>query len=199
MANAHTEFQRTMDRAEDLLERHRAEPAHSTADDQVRMAVVLGVAAMDSYFTTKFCNILVPYLKTKGPTDGLTKVLSQAGLDTETALILLSMQRPYRRIRTLVERSFDTLTTQRTDVIDELFLSFGLKEFCKNSQKLMHRNNLVLRVEKLVSRRHQIVHEGDLNGRSQARSINIDQVASQLSDLRLFVAGAERLIANSIK
>lgn len=181
-----------------MLAQYRADPDHATASDLVRMAAVLGVAAMDSYFTTKFCNILVPFLKKNGPNKGLTKILQEAGLDTETALVLLSMQRPYRRIRTLVERSFDTLTTQRTDVVDELFLSFGLKDFSKNAQGLVNRNNLVKRIQKLVARRHQIVHEGDVDGRSQPRTIDCEQVAGQLNDLRLFISGSEQLIKNAM-
>ena len=41
---------------------------HSTASDLLRSAVVLSVSAMDAYFTDKFSDLLVPYLKKKGAT-----------------------------------------------------------------------------------------------------------------------------------
>jgi hypothetical protein len=188
-----------MDRAKALLDVYRADSSLHTASDQVRMAVVLGVAAMDSYFTTKFCDKLVPFLKDNEPTPGLIKILEDAGLDTKMALELVAMDRPYRRIRTLVERSFETHTTQRMDVVDELFLPFGLANFCSNAQGLVNRKNLVRRVEILVFYRHKIVHEGDLDRSSEPRKIDCERVAKLLTDLKLFIDGAEELIKKKIK
>ena len=51
--------------------------------DMVRLATTLGVASMDTYFTARFAELLVPYIKSNGPTPGLVQILSDAGLDTE--------------------------------------------------------------------------------------------------------------------
>jgi hypothetical protein len=64
------------------------------ACDLLRSAVVLAVSGMDAYFTDKFAELLVPFLKRFGPTPGVVHLLSEAGLDTKTALEMLAMDRP---------------------------------------------------------------------------------------------------------
>ena len=96
------------------------------SSDLLRAALVLGVAAMDSYFTDVFAERFVPYLQTKGPNKNMVSLLEQAGLDIETTLDIMTMKRPYRRIRTLIEVHLDNHVTQRSEVIDKLFLAFNL-------------------------------------------------------------------------
>jgi hypothetical protein len=68
-----------------------------------RASIVLAVSAMDQFFTRRYCELLVPFLKKHGPTDGLVDMLGSAGFDVREALIAIRMKRPYRRIRTLIE------------------------------------------------------------------------------------------------
>ena len=119
--------------------------------DIIRGAVVLGVAALDSYVTDVFCEKLVPYLKRYRPSPQLIKLLEEAGLDTREALNLITMERPYRRIRTLIEHHYDSYTTQRFDVIDKMFLPYGLKDITKHAEKKSYRRTLRVSVQKLVS------------------------------------------------
>lgn len=76
------------------------------------------------------------FLKRRRATDDLTALLFEAGLDTKAALEMLTMQRPYRRIRTLVESYLSKYTTQKQEVIDKLFLVYGVKGLCKTAQGL---------------------------------------------------------------
>lgn len=168
-------------------------------DDLLRASVILSVAAMDSYFTDSFCEILVPFLKKNEPTDKMAAILEKAGLDARLALVLLSMERPFRRIRTIVEGSFGNYTTQRTDVIDQLFESIGLADFTENAQKIVGRSNLKTRIRTLVKKRNFIAHGGDLNSHGQPRKIDADYVEGQISDLELFIEGAEKLIKLRLK
>ncbi len=112
---------------------------------------------------------------------------------------MIKMERPYRRIRTLMDSHFDPYTTQRAKVIDELFLAYGLKDFSNNAQQLMKRKNLVRRIESMVKRRHAIVHEGDLNDHGGLRVINGKKVWAWMSDLSLFVTGAHKLTERRMK
>ena len=104
------------------------------------------------------------------------------------------MERPFRRIRTLVERSFSSYTTQRTDVIDNLFKSIGITDFSGNAQKIVKRKNLTATIQSLVKKRNFIAHEGDINTHGNTRAISVEKVENQISCLELFVKGAEELI-----
>ena len=109
------------------------------------------------------------------------------------------MNRPYRRIRTLMDAYFDRYTTQRADVIDKLFLAYGIKEFSKNTQRLAGRVNLVRRIDLMVERRHAIVHEGDLNSHGRLCEIDGSKVYGQVTDLRKFVEAAHDLTERRMK
>ena len=90
----------------DRHNRRQTEPRRDVAD-LLRSGLVFSVAAMDSYFTARFAELLVPFLKKHGPTDGLVTLLDDAGLDTREALEMIEMARPYRRVRTLMDSYFD--------------------------------------------------------------------------------------------
>jgi hypothetical protein len=75
---------------------------HDNLSDLLRAALVLAVSGMDAYFTNKFADLLVPYIKKYNPSKNLVELLSNAGLDTEQALYLIQMSRPTRRLRTII-------------------------------------------------------------------------------------------------
>ena len=207
---SHKHFTATADRANNLIALYRRlikvrfvkEPKRLTHDelsDLLRSSIVLSVAAMDSYFTARFAELLVPYLKRHGAKDSLVELLSNAGLDTRQALEMLQMDRPYRRIRTLMDSYFERYTTQRAEVIDSLFIAYGLKAFSQNVQKSVSRVNLVRRIELITERRHQIVHEGDLNSHGRLLAVDVDKIETQLKDVTLFVNAAQDLSAKRVK
>lgn len=166
---------------------------HSDVADLLRSSVVLSVAAMDSYFTNRFIEMLVPFLKKRGPTDALVGLLSKAGLDTKAALEMLGMERPYRRVRTLIDVHLEKVTTQRAQVIDELFLAYGLRDFTHHCQRRLKRTTLVASVNRLVERRHCIVHEGDLNSHGRLRPLERGDVVKRMQHLRALVESAHIL------
>lgn len=166
--------------------------------DMTRAAVVLAVAAMDAYFTDVFAERFVPFLKKKGATKAMVQLLEDAGLNTECALELLAMDRPYRRIRKLVEAYHQHITTQRHTVIDELFLAYGLKDFSSNVEKLKRRKTLLKSLTTLVQRRHCIAHEGDLNAHSRVRAIDPAKTKTRIEDLIAFVSGADELLQRQL-
>ena len=196
-------FIRTTQRALALIYLHTqltragvAQRIHSS--DLVRAAVVLSVAAMDAYFTRKFEDILIPYVRKQGPNPRIIDVLQKAGLDTEQALTMATMDRPFRRVRTLVHSYLETYTTQRFSVIDELFLCFGLKDLCENARGMTGRKRLLRSVEILVDRRHQIVHEGDLDGHGKLRRIEPVPTLRRIQQMALFVRKADELIDQAV-
>lgn len=167
--------------------------------DLLRASIIMGVAAMDGYFTDRFTDLLIPYIKKKGASKTLIELLSEAGLNTEMALDMLMMDRPYRRVRSLMENYFSNYTTQRTNVIDKLFAAYGLKNFTKDVCGLAKRKQLGRRVENFVLRRHSIAHEADMNAHGRVRTLQHSYVVGQLKDLKLFVDKADELSEKVLK
>ena len=166
----------------------------SVYEDMARAGVVLAVAAMDAYFTRRFTEVLVPFIKARGATDELVTLLQAAGLDTRQALELLAMDVPYRRIRTLVESHLDRYTTQRFAAVDRLFLCFGLKDLCAHAQKRAGRATLLRSVELLVERRHSIVHSGDHNKLGKVVPLDFRLFNTRLHHLNSIVRHADFII-----
>jgi len=167
--------------------------------DMARAAVVLAVAAMDAYFTGVFAERLVPFVKKKKTAPvALTTLLNKAGLDTAVALELLGMERPYRRVRKLMDAYLAQHVTQRVEAIDELFLAYGFKKFCHHVQSRTRRKTLLASVRSLVQRRHHIAHRGDLNSHGRLLPITPIQIKRRVLDIVKFVASADELLARQL-
>ena len=195
-----TIFRETLNRSRSLLDMVDEGGIITNADDIVRGAVIIGVAAFDRYFTSKFCDVLVPHLKKSSKnSDGLLNLLEQSGLDTEFALQLVISKRPFRKIRTIVQNSLSRHTTHRSSTIDELFVSLGLKKLTENAQARAKRVNLESRIQKLVDIRNEIAHEAHVNSYGNAKAINSEDVRSRIDDVELFVENCDHIIDNAFK
>ena len=168
------------------------------SSDLLRAALVLGVAAMDSYFTDVFAVRFVAYLREKGPNEAMVALLEEAGLGVETALKIMTMKRPYRRIRTLVEESLAKKVTQKTDDIDKLFLAFALKNFTHHIARLKKRKTLLASIKNAVKRRNTIAHEGDIHSHGKLNPITARDLKHKLNDIVLFVAGADEILQSQL-
>jgi hypothetical protein len=197
-------FTDTIARARSLVTLHATLSAPQAAampdpEDLLRSALVFAVAGMDAYFTDRFSESLVKFLKKNKPPSGLVKFLAEAGLDTRTALEMLAMDRPYRRVRTLVEDHLSDYTTQKQHVIDELFLVYSVKDLSTHAARLAKKKTLLTRVEYAVKRRHAVVHRGDLNAHDKRRGLPHKVVTKCIDSLELYVQKCEELLAMAIK
>ena len=205
MSKALAAFTATTNRVIALAEyqttaRQTTADAGPVCDDMIRACVVLSVAAMDTYFTRKFAYVLVPFLKRKKtPGKHLVALLSDAGLDTEQALLLLGMDRPYRRILTLIRAHLSSYTTQRFNKIDELFACLGVSDLSKHAEGKTKKKTLLKCVRILVERRHDIAHEGDLNDHGKLHSVDPVMLVRRIRHLMLFVAAADDIIDSAVK
>lgn len=168
-------------------------------NDLLRSAIALSVAGMDAYFTDRFSESLVRFLKKHGATPDLVELLSEAGLDTKSSLEMLTMQRPYRRIRTLIEAYLSNYTTQKQTVIDELFLVYGIKGLCSHAERYAKKKKLLTSVKAVVLRRHSIVHAGDLNSHNKPRSIDAKLANRYVANVETFVTSAEAILVKALK
>lgn len=202
------QFNRTIDRAAKLLNLSESPEVKVqgavVTSDLLRASLVIAVAAMDAYFTSRFTEHLVPYLKSASNSknsqvpNNLVDLLSLGGLNARSALEMLTMDRPYRRIRTIVDAYLSTYTTQQHHVIDSLFLCYGVKDLSVNAQAITKRKKLLDSVAKAVKRRHQIAHDGDVNQHYKTRPIAVKQVSNWITDITLYVSSCEELIGRVI-
>lgn len=214
MSRAFSRFMKRHDRAKVMLDHGTSQISGPNADTDegtrkaiaeeiCRAGVVLAVAAMDAYFTEKYAETWSKYILTRGPTEDMIKMLEKSGFNTKFALELLSMKkgtRPFRKIRTLIEAKLDHHVTQNLDIIDELYKSFSLKDLTDSSFKRSGGNGtLKSQVIELVKRRHEIVHEGDLNDRGKLNLVNLKLLARQIEGLKKFVSHSEEIINNACK
>jgi len=196
-------FEKVIKRSRDIITMHSAVCKDQNLgtlehSDLLRSALVMAVAGMDSYFTSRFTENIVGYLKKNVPTSGMIEVLASAGLDTRQALEMLTMDRPYRRIRTLLDDHLFDHTTQRFDVIDKLFQVYKVKDLSKNAQGLSKRTELLKSVEIAVLRRHAIVHGADCNSHDKLSPIGDRWVKGKIDDVELFVRKCDELITKVI-
>lgn len=192
-----TVFKETLARSRCLLEFVDRHADNVSNDDIVRGAAVLSVAAYDRYFTSKFCDVLVPHLKTSSMiSKDLISRLEEAGLDTSFALQLIVSKRPFRKIRTIVQTSLSRVTTHRSSVINDLFVSVGLKDLTRNAQRRAGRQNLEKRIQNLVDLRNEIAHEAHVNAHGNTKIITSEDIRSRIEDVELFVENCDAIINN---
>ncbi|NNE80847.1 MAG: hypothetical protein HKN18_11315 [Silicimonas sp.] len=190
-------FEKTNDRATALFDYAEAHARLPIADDLVRSGVVISVAGFDRYFTAKFCDVLVPYLKASTRvSEDILERLEEAGLSTEFALELLVSDRPFRKIRTIVQNSLSKHTTHRTDVIDKLFLGLALKDLCPNAQRRVGRRNMLRRIELIVDVRNDIAHSGPVNTRGNPKAIDVEEIRRKTLDMAIFIRACDSIIDN---
>lgn len=198
-------FKKTIARCGDLVstyetlhQQHQVNQGIPAPKDIVRAAVVLAVAALDAYSTDAFAEQLVPYLKKYKADQSLVDLLHQAGLDTKEALTLITMERPLRRIRTLINNYYSTYTTQRFDVIDQLFLPYRLKNITQNAEAKSGKKLLKRSVENLIARRHEIVHDGDYNRHGKIKDIDANQIKKRIGHLEMLVTNMDAILCSRI-
>lgn len=198
-------FEAVMERSLNLLSLQRpvqkilnaARPVGIDLSDLSRAAIVLGVAAMDSYFTDVFAERLIPFLKRKGPTEALADLLAKSGLNARLSLELLSEKRPYGRVRRMMETSLDHHTTQKTEVIDKLFLAYGLRDFSQQIARLKKRKMLLRSISITVVRRNRIAHDGDIV-QGRLCPIDLSDVKKWLTDILKYVSGADEILQRQL-
>lgn len=166
----------------------------SDYDDLGRASIVLTVAAMDSYFTEAFIEKLIPFLRLKKPTKDLIKKLEDAGFGLAEALELLNEKHPYGRIKRTLGDHLERYVTQNVEKIDGLFLAYGLKHISTSAEAKTKRRTLIKTVERLVRRRHQIVHDGDHMKNGKLRPFDQGRVTREVQAMEKFVAACDEIL-----
>ena len=130
-------FDAVMNRCENLIKLYNS----SKNDDVLRMVVVLGVAALDSYASNRFMDECIPYIRKGCDETVAAKFLENLGFTLEDAIGVLKSggNRPLRKVRTIVERIHEKDSQQSFTKIDDLFKSYGLQNISKNASRKIGR------------------------------------------------------------
>lgn len=168
--------------------------------DLSRTAIVIAIAAFDSYFTSVFLEKFEPYLKqSQKIPKRMIEFLEKAGLTTEVCLELFKNRYKYRMLRDLLDKSFSRYTIQDFRIVDDLMSAYGFKDFSLNVERSMKKKGTRECIIKLIQRRHCIVHEGDIGKNNKPKQISISQTILEIQTAYEFIAHAELIIFNKTK
>ena len=199
MSKAKVKFDKTIARCDEMvcLYKQLKESGETPSQDILRGAIVLSVAAFDAYATDCFSEHFISYIKTHSITDEIVRLLTDAGLDLKFSLELINSERPYRKIRTLIDRYYAKYTTQDMKVVDNLFKLYGLKHITKDAAKMTKKSEdaFIKSINKLIERRHSIVHDGDYNEHGKIKQVKETDL-NRIKNLRELVNNMEIIINN---
>jgi len=80
------------------------------------------------------------------------------------------------------------------DKIDSLFLAYGFRHISRSAEAKAKRTTLLKTVERLVTRRHQIVHDGDYMKSGKLRSFDQGKVTGQVQSMERFVTACDEIL-----
>lgn len=201
-SNAHKKFVKCHNRAVGMIKRHwevwRQEDGEwdESDDDLFRAGVVLSVAAMDAYFTDRFCEALIPYVNRNGINKGLKDLLCESGLTITKCIEMFDNKRPKRVLSNMVRRHLSTFVTQNFKTVDNLYKCLGFeKPITLVAQDLSKRTRLLRSISRLVERRHKIVHAGDYNHHGNLNAIEYQRSFKKILEIRVLVGHTERVLS----
>jgi hypothetical protein len=204
MSNAYKKFVKCHIRAGGMIKRHweiwrqNDDDWDESDDDLFRAGIVLSVAAMDSYFTDRFCEALIPYINREGVNKGLKELLSQSGLTITKSIEMFDNKRPKRVLSNMVRRHLSTFVTQNFKTVDNLYKCLGFeKPITLAAQELSKRKHLLKSINKLVERRHKIVHAGDYNHHGNLNAIEYQRMFRKILEIRVLVGNMEKVLAEA--
>jgi len=196
MLKAYEKFGLTINRCRKLISLYSDIKGRdaTTADDILRSAVMLATAAFDTYVTDSFEERFKTYVSGGHADKKIFDLLDEAGLDSKEAIGLLNMRRPYRRLSTIIKRYYSKFTTQKMEVVDNVFSQYGIKSITLSTAKKSGKQSIKDSTTKLVRRRHDIVHGGDYNDQGKLQQIDEAKVSKRIDNLQLLVKNMEQII-----
>lgn len=193
--NAKQRFDATLNRCSGLVSLH----ASHKNDDLLRAAVVFAVSAFDMYAADRFAEHFIPYIKSHEPTKRDDKFLSDIGFTAKETILMIThtRKRPFRRIRKVLDEYLSRKPMQTFSSVNKLYGYYGLKDIIARADRKKKSTKLSTIVEKLVHRRHEIVHAADYNGKNALKSIAERDVRKGIEALSILVSNMDFIICNS--
>lgn len=194
-----------LEAAENVLERARAlhQLAPSTEEDLDRLALVMGVAAIDTYFhwrvhrvdldstsiPRKLAELNVPF-----------EALFESGKKSVDARKEGRQDRPMVRTRNVLHDVTLSMTFQKALDVEKAFNFVGISRPWRNLADSMGQSAESIRkqLNTMAHRRNLIVHEGDIQRQSKPHKVKLneldsDMVADSLDWIQAFLTAADNL------
>jgi len=185
--------------------------AHDRLCELLRSALAFGVSAMDRYFHDIICHRLLDVIKR--PKADIPKGLANFSIflsDAEDALAHALSSRnggTATRPRTILKARFaDALHKRTFQSSVEVEQAFGMLGVRKPWGKLARRMNgdanaVRKELDRVVHRRNQIVHEGDVTRSPRPREVKLheitpNQTRRDIESLRKLVEAADRVVSD---
>ncbi len=116
------------------------ETVQKMSEHLIKSLIVTFVAAYDRYFTDRFIEAFIPYIRTKTVSPDFGKFLENCGLDVHETFNLLNHSKPRIRIKSLLVTKLENHVTQTDNSINKLYKFYGIKDFLNNAQKKQRKN-----------------------------------------------------------
>lgn len=192
-----------LDRADRLLAAAGSVTDPLVADDMRRFALAQGVAALDTYLHWAIADV---------PLTGMSTALKNLEIPFEDLITLSEAVvadrekiRPKVRARHVLERVTLTMTFQSSRTVERAMLMLGVRNaFAKIADHIQPQQapaEVKARLDRIVHRRNQIVHEGDLQRQSRPQNIKREvaaggKTADDLAWIRSLVAGVDAALSS---
>jgi len=169
--------------------------------DFLRVSLVMAVSAMDAYFHAKIVRYVVQHSRSKEPSKKLLneKILVKDFIDGRRK------QRSNVALRAAIERKLSYQALQQPSQIADSLRLIGVSDFWEEVAGQIGQADEQIRknLTKIVKRRNQIAHEGDLSqskrARNKSRSITHKQVQESIVLLQGIVNAAEVIINQRVR
>ncbi len=191
-----------MDRADALLAFASTAPDPLIRDDTRRSAIALGVAALDTYLHWALAD--APLKQMPSALKGLDVPFGDL-VDLSEAMVKNRAKiRPKVRARGVLERVILRLTFQSSRGVEDAMLMLGTrKAFNKISTAITPPQavtDIKERLNRIVHRRNQVVHEGDLQRQSRPQQIRREltddsAIQADLDWLRTLIAAIDAVLS----
>lgn len=195
--NAKVRFDESMQRCDALLAQAEKSPLN---EELLRFVVVLCVSALDMYASDRFMENFSRHIKTRSLASDEIELLKNSGVTIEVVLNLLKQHKkgkhPFRSIREYVDRYFSKASRQSFDKINDLYTYYGLRNLTDDALKRCDKKTVGSKIQKMLIRRHKIVHEADYDGKHKLAGLNAKEVCGWRKATETFVGCMEEIICN---
>lgn len=208
--NPQERFEQTINRAKKLIIKSAAfssnvEDEKITADDMARLAVVLAIAALESFVIDSFCAYFLNYIRRFGVNKRLEKTLSDCLKIVNpharlTAGDLLMMDKPHAKIKLLVRYFFEKQLSSPSKKIDAIFDLYEIENITRIAEEKSKRSTLIASINRLGTMRNQIIHDGHYHARgNRLDSIRVTDIEKKINNISLFIRHLKESIEDRMR
>ncbi len=170
-----------------------------SVDLVLRSTLVTAVAAYDRYFTDRFLEAFIPFIKKNKVKTNFADYLQECGLDVKESLNLLNHTKPRIRLKSLVRLKLRKHVTQNQKSINKLFLYYGFKDVLKSAESILKRRTIITKIDKLIELRHSIVHEGHTNNYGEMKRLDHKDskwIMNTIADMTILIEEIDKMISS---